>query len=361
MSTRSHHTPRRAFTLVEILFSILILALLLSLLFVAFNSTKRFASSTGDRAAMSAVRMGVTRFVDEFGFPPPLVRDQTQNQPRSLVNPGGRFSVIATYDLSDPDDQLLLRPLTFPAIGSNNPFLDRRYSLRTLPYYLVGALEAPFEPNATDTVARTLPIDGVEGPGFYRPRESGGTFIIPPSVRRGNLATSRRGAGQRYESLIDLGTKGLSLYWYARDESATTNAIPEPSDGTSGADAENARFVELRDRNGRPVRYYAWLNGSLYTVNGRDVYEVRTLADYRIPRLVGRIGAEWPQTPPDRDIERNLELRRARWAIVSSGPDGAFGDEPLPQLLKSLGVAGVSDERTARIAAEIDNIVEVGQ
>jgi prepilin-type N-terminal cleavage/methylation domain-containing protein len=359
--TPQHNVTTRGFTLLEILFSVLILGILIGLLFFAFGATRTFALGTGDKAAIAAVRMGVTRFVDDFGFVPPLVRDQATNQPRSVTNPGGRFSVIATYDLLDPADQLRLRPVGFVAIGNNNPFSDDRYSLRTLPYYLIGALDLPFEPSATDATARTLPIDGFAGPGFYKPRESGGTFVVPATVRRGNAATSRRGAGQRYESLIDLGTKGLNLYWYARDAGAASNGAPEPLDGDAGADPENARWVELRDRNNRPIRFYAWLNGAAYNVNGQDVFEIRTLDDYRIPRLVGRLSTEFPGTPPDRDIERNLELRRARWAIVAAGPDGAFGDEPLAELLRSLGVPTVIDERAARIAAEKDNIIEVGE
>lgn len=360
-SNISRSGSARAFTLVEILFSILILGILMGLLFVAFRSTRKFASSVADRDAVATIKMGVSRFVDECGFAPPLIRDQAQNQTRTVVSDGSglmRFSVYNfSMDAAANADLTLLRPATLAQPSDINPFLDRRFSERTLAVYIAGACDVPGKPGDADPRAKELPIDGVSGPGFYKARIDG-SFEVPADVRKGGAATTARGAGSKFESLIDLSKKYLTLYSYARDPLHVS--ANDPVDGDNGADAGKLRWVEVRDSRKVPVRFYRWINGGQYAQGAQTIYDVRTIDDLRLPPIVGRKGSSFPGTPQDRDTEKNPELRGATWAIVAAGPDGAFGDEPLPVLAKRLGVT-ITDERKVRIDAEKDNVVEVGK
>jgi prepilin-type N-terminal cleavage/methylation domain-containing protein len=329
-------TPRAGFTLIEVLFSVLILGVLIGLLFVAFRTTRRYASQVTDRAAVSAIKMGVSRFVEECGIVPPLVRDRAAATPRTVVAGGGgaasRFSV---YDFSPgAADMAVLRDVTFPAASDVNPFADARYSERTLPVYLAGACDYPLGGGA----AADLPIDGVRGAGFYKAK-SDGTFEVPATLRAGGTPGGRTG-GSKIDSLLDSSKSYLQV-------------VPDPDD---------RERVELLDSKKVPVRFYRWVNGAAYTQGTRTVYEVRTLDDLRLPRMVGRKGSDYPTTPLDRDLEKNPELREAAWAIVAAGPDGAFGDEPLALLSQRLGrPVPAADERKARLDAEKDNVVEVGR
>ena len=341
---------RPGFTLIEISLSLLILGVLMGLLFVAFRSTRRYATSVDMRGAVSATRMGVIRFNDDFGFLPPLLRDQAATNPRTVFRNDAGEAAFSTYSFSlktqNDADLAILRPPTLAAPASLNPFLDHRFSERSLAVYLAGVCEVPLK--ETDSALRLLPIDGVVGPGFFKPREDGG-FDIPPSVRAGSSATSRRSGTTKFESLVELKSKSLSPLWFQRENNSGS---PEPRDqGVNVFDPNNERWVSLADAKRVPIRYYRWLNGA----------EILTLDDYRVPPLVGRQGSLFPGTPPVKDIELNPELRKARWAIVSAGPDGAFGDEPLDLLQFRLKVGTGGDERQLRVNAEKDNLVEVGE
>lgn len=361
MSNISRSRHARAFTLVEILFSILILGVLMGLLFVAFRSTRKFATSVADRDAVATIKMGVSRFIDECGFAPPLIRDQAQNQPRTVFSDGSGLMRFSVYNFSMDEtanaDLVLLRPAALAQPSDVNPFLDRRFSERTLAVYIAGACDVPGKPGDADARAKELPIDGVMGPGFYKARPDG-SFEVPADVRKGGAATTARGAGSKFDSLIDLSKKYLSLYSYARDPQHLS--ANDPVDGDNGADAGKLRWVEVRDSRKIPVRYYRWINGGQYSQGARTIYDVRTIDDLRLPPIVGRKGSNFPGTPQDRDTEQNPELRSATWAIVAAGPDGAFGDEPLPLLARRLGIT-ITDERKTRIDAEKDNVVEVGK
>jgi len=364
--SRTHHNPdrsesRRGFTLVEILFSILILGLLMGLLYVTFRSTRNFARSTTNRQTATSIKMGVSRFIEVCGFPPPLIRDQAQTIPMTVEQNGTSGVRFAVYsfrndDGADATTLAFLRPATLTDVTATNPFLDYRYSLRTLPVYIAGACDVPLAPAAPDAVAKTIPIDGVVGPGMYKAKPDG-QFDVPGDVKQGNASSTKR-VSTKLDTLVDLSKKAVTVYAYGRDPSAVTTDL---RDGATSYDANSDRWVELRDAQGKPIRYYRWINGVAYTQGTRTVYEVRKIDDLRLPPLVGRKGTTIPQTPADRDTMQNPELRNASWAIVMAGPDGVFGDEPLAELVKLLGPSAESDEVRVRIQAEKDNIVEVGQ
>jgi type II secretory pathway pseudopilin PulG len=349
MSTQTrHHVSRRAgaFTLVELLLSVAVIAVLVGLLIVGFRSTRAFARSVTDRAAATNVREAVSKFTQEFGFAPPLVRDQHPTTPEWVE--GTTTRRIAVYAITDPADLLILRPVNIALPGSANPFEDRRFSERTLPYYLAGGCSVRYYGvgSAPTPEVAELTVDGVIGPGFYKPR-SDGSFEIPPDVLdpsrggRRTAAQSTSRAGAKYDSFVNLDSRSLTLFF------------------TSDNPGNDLReVVELRDSKGVAMRYYRWVNPD----------DVTRVEDFRLPPLVGRDGQAFTQpTPDERDLRKNPQLRDAVFAVVAAGPDGAFGDEPEALLFQRLNRplptgGGAADAiLKARFDAERDNIVEVGR
>lgn len=337
----------RAFTLVELLLSVAVIAVLVGLLIVGFRSTRAFARSVTDRAAVSNVREAVSKFTQEFGFAPPLVRDQHPATPVWVE--GTTTRRVAVYSISDPADLNILRPANIAAPGSANPFEDRRFSERTLPYFLVGGCGVRYygQGSVPSPEVTELPVDGVPGPGFYKPRADG-SFDIAPDVldpsrggrRTAAQATSR--AGAKYDSFVNLDSRSLTLF-YTSDNPG--NDLRE--------------VVELRDAKGVAIRFYRWVNPD----------NVTQVEDFRLPPLVGRDGQAFVGrvTPDERDLRKNPQLRDAVFAVVAAGPNGAFGDEPDALLFQRLnrpvptGPGAADAILKARFEAEQDNIVEVGR
>jgi hypothetical protein len=217
---------------------------------------------------------------------------------------------------------------------------DRRYSEQSLAVYLAGALGAPLGGAAP----AGLPIDGAGGLGFYKP-SSDGTFEIPDDVLRGSASATRR-VGKVYEPLVNLAKASPKLF-------------TDPADPTK---------VELRDVRHVVVRYYRWLPGKP-AVAGNPVDDWN---DQNLPYSVGRDPSRAPfntpplnafKTPPARDLSKSPELRTATWAVVAAGPNGVFGDEPVSEISRALGLSNdgspEGEVRLRSLAAE-DNAVEVG-
>lgn len=330
---------RRGFTLLELLMSILVIGVLMGLVITGSIHVLKVVKSTADGQALRNTRQAVEQFRTEFGFLPPLVRDQqsTNNQVVVTSPPLGKHINVMSF--TDPTDQTFLR--TVPAPSGNNPFGDdRRFSNRSLAIYLAGGMPEPLG----GPVA--IPMDGVPGPGMYKPNNDG-TFNIPSDVLRAST-TSRR-TGRVYESFVNLSKSSPKL-------------SVDPSTQTE---------VELRDGRNNVYRYYRWLTGK-ESVPGHPVVD---LVDLNVPYIVGRDPSVPPfsstfaqfKTPDARNLSANAALRSATWAIVAAGPNGAFGDEPIAQLAAKLGKSydpGASNaserELELRADAESDNLVEVG-
>lgn len=335
-STRRVGRRDGGFTLLEVIVAVLIISILIGLLISGMLYARRYAASAVDAQAVDSVVIGLGDYRREFGAAPPLVRERSPVQAGEVVSSGG-VNRVAVYLLSSGTDEALLRREGQPPPPPTNPFDDYRFSERTIPYYLVGALNQPLSGPTGD-----LPIDGVKGPGFYRPADDG-AFEIPRDVLAAaqNPNPERVRTGKKYDSLIDFSKPSPTLF----------------------TDPSAVRSVEVRDRLGLPIRYYTWLPGRL--VNGR--YIVEALTDLNVPLLVGRVATDNARNPAfiptgdDRDLEKNTTLRNAKWAVVAAGPDGAFGDEPLALLAQRLNVViAPADELRYRFQAEKDNIVRVG-
>src|SRR5678816_4246010 len=216
---RGVRTARGGFTIVELLFVILIIFLLMGLLIGGIKYVSSRARGASDLAAMKALGQSSNLFKQQFGFFPPLVRDGYD----ATFPPGGPLNPAKTkplvYAVSTPAELTFLK--TVPPVSAP----DNRFSLYTIPYYLLGALD----------------IDGQPGPGFRAPKRDG-TF---------------EQAGRVFDPFYDVSRNSKAVF--------ETQA--------------NTGKIELRDSHGVAFRYYRWVNGDL---NGN----VNTTADLHIPLLV---------------------------------------------------------------------------
>jgi type II secretory pathway pseudopilin PulG len=334
--------PARAgFTMVEIMFSVLVLGILIGLLIVGARSATKYVKKSADEQTVRNLAMAVKEFKREFGFAPPLVKEKVgaAGSPdrlpmRTMIGGGGAVIdetnaddyAISVYKLTVPADVLILQNNGVTP-NATEPLEDERYSVRTLAVYLAGALNYRINSRLSQTDPNMVPLDGVQGPGFFKPRADG-RFDVPTELRPPVSATpSKRGIP--YESMVNLGGSAIKLY---------NGNLPE--------------IVALADRNNVPIRYYRWEPNPAIT----DI-----LLKLSVPAMVGRVGTGFAlPTPAARDLSANAELRSASWAIVAAGANKVFGDEPIAELRSALSMPGESDEKV-RQEAEEDNIVEVGQ
>ncbi len=329
--TSRTRTRRSAFTLVELLVSIMVIGILLGMLIIGARVAIRFVRTQADRQAVISMRIGIIQFKQDHGIPMPLVRDQhfrgaTPEMARvELTGNAGNYNRIAVYDISAPtpvgDDYkaVLIKRLGSGTAapsgwGALTEYYDTRWSNNSLAYYLVGALEEKLNsPNAD------LVIDGKTGHGMFAANRDG-SFKIPSELALDPLA--KMALPRIYDP-------------YFVPNSSSTKIWVDPS-GLPGA----AQNVQIRDRNQVPFRYYHWLHDEGFRTDP-------VINNYlRVPLVVG-------------DPTTDTRLRSATFAVVGAGPDGVFGDEPIDALRIALGMADAS-ELIARKKAMEDNVVEFG-
>lgn len=323
----------RGFTLVELLFSIFIVGIILSLLLVALRGARRWGQAGAEKQNVAALRMAVSAFKDRFGFIPPMIKDQktgtgggviaTYTEPTS-GQPERKFNV---YDLTKELDLQFLR-----ADATQPTDQDKRYSEVTLPYYLAGACEVRV---SSDPAAG--PIDGVPGPGFMEPNPDG-TFRLTAALKKPDPTKLKSIAGKT-DPMVDLGQSSMQIY---RDLSVD-GAVGQPT------------LVQLRNRKGEVYRYYRWVpDAKLRTASASGSASDASYEDfYNIPIAVADWSA-WKDNP---------QLRDARYAVVLPGADGLYGDEDIGDIAAKLGVStpgGADAVKALRAKARADNIVEVG-
>ncbi|MFG0284667.1 MAG: prepilin-type N-terminal cleavage/methylation domain-containing protein [Phycisphaerales bacterium JB039] len=217
---------QRGFTLVEVLFSIGVVALLNGLLLVGVSALQRAARRSLEQQSVASLKFGVEHFRDTFGFLPPLVNDGalTGGDPvQDRLVGGVRRPAPVVYDPEQRQAWEFLR-------GQSSDSY-RRYSVYALAYYIVGALVEQ--------------VDGIEGPGFYTPLPSGAFRVA---------------GGQRTDPFFDVSKNASGLY-------------------TEDADAGR---IELRDRNGVAYRYYRWIPGD-------EAGAVTEVDDLNTPELLGDV------------------------------------------------------------------------
>lgn len=318
MTGRPHAQQRhhpRAFTIVEIIFSILVIAILLSIVLVGIRAASRGAQGSSDRQSVLAIKIAVDSFKQEFGFLPPLVKGADPSltgASNQAFNPStDRVNIFSTGDQADLN---YLRGRSGPNPGDaiNWSRAAYRFSHQSLPYYLNGVLDQD--------------ADGVEGPGMRAPR------------RDGSFAPS----GATYPASVDVSRRNLQL-WQSSDP--------------------GQEFVyEFRDRNGVPIRYYRWERESTLSSGSG------ALRRLNVPDILGNPDNDGNATRSPADEE--LKYRDAAYAIVAAGPNRAFGDittggndfgtEDAEEVRRTIGATGGLTPKAIERDARSDNVVEVG-
>lgn len=349
------------FTLIELMVTIAIIAVLISLATIGLTSALNFAKVSGEQQAAASIKLGVEQFRQEFGFLPPLVlHDEDKTVASTAINPVRRFSntdivtnTVGGRVTSEFNHSVFLegfnaagnRGVTADSrLGSSAANIaatytaDRRFSEYSLAYYLVGALPAA--------------VDGVDGPGM-NPPQSDGTFSAITDSKSKRVSAAAR----VYQPFIDVSRGKPKL-----DVQLSTPVAGEPT--------FPVRY-RLMAPNGLPYRYYRWearKNGPGTKANPAkfqkwDFFVAKGYTDeddvdlLDVPSILG-------------NPRENAELRSASYAIVSAGPNQYYGDMPLEagtdaqynEMQAKLGVpAGSQYNARTRDAARKDNIVEVGR
>lgn len=353
---------RGGFTLVELLVTLAVVALLVGLISIGVRAAHRTAGALVERQAALNLQQGIERFKQAFGFYPPLIRKSDENDTRAdhtmVVEKVGleyRINVYRTDRItggvSVDERDLRARPT---GLDPANPFKDdRRYSEYTFSVYLMGegAGNASKRGGKAGTDV-TDPIDGANGAGanggFGVPRTDG-TFEPVANTKVGSDKANRTGSLQ--QPMIQMGGRALVLQ----------------------VESDENGEISIRNKGGGHYRYYRWLNGKESPV-GSGTYVIDDLADYRVPLLVGRRAGDIAGdiVPEDRDLDKNpalrvknLSLYESGYAIVGAGANGMFGDEDVTTLIQALGrnvdVSKPEEVLKLRLLAERDNVVLVGQ
>ena len=177
---------RRAFTLVELLVVIGVIAMLVGLLIVGINAAQKRAQKMNTQFLLSSISQALSRFKSDHGYYPPVLGD-----PSELT--GGQLSWPATASAT-PKSQIgfardLRAPPINPSSGTTNTkvsqwatqeatALQNWYSVTSLAEYLVGAGDRSQDGygicgELPDTVPtdplpgqRELPRAGIRSPGM---------------------------------------------------------------------------------------------------------------------------------------------------------------------------------------------------
>ncbi len=370
MRTHSVDNPaaglgRRGFTIIEILIVIGIITVLVSLVVVGLSAARRAARAAGDSQAVSSLKMATDQFKTDHSFLPPLVYDGDpmggsggNRAPRATRDAGGDGPVfdvtqggvqrwlVSVWDPGARDDLQFLRQRDSSGLPDasgvgQDAWSDPRYSKFALAYYLAGALPEY--------------VDGIEGAGMLEPLASGGFRGVGAVVGRGR---------DRYDSYVDTGSPSVSI-----EDAYIEAGEADEHDGTNPmlTDADNRFRLSITDRGGRAYRYYRWEQGNTANLLSGDKL-VMTSGDLNIPAplLDPTLRLEFlndPTTTTDL-TGGDQQLRGAKYAIVSAGPNGVFGTETLDEIADALG-RGVpsTDEGKAGLRREawLDNTVGVGE
>lgn len=414
----------RAFTLIELLLTVLVIAVLMSILLVAVNFARVQARTAADGQTVAGLRASADLFRSEFGFQLPLVYDGgamndlpgDAHKPERTVldrsnggiadvaqsgledpvvrgiavgNPGGgnvqRLDVLnvfspaaanssATHPSGLNADARFLAGAELAASGSQGAlgsgasvrYVDTRYSKSSLAYLLLGA-----GPDG---------LDGFDGPGFADPLVDGsfkGVLSNQGTNRQTQVQQAQRGVN---EPLFELKGDTAELRLQFVDELEYLEVTGRSAGTVPASELEWQQAIV--DRNGRAFRYYAWepdtatAGGAAATVSrvrsgtpspwGHGLPTVATEGDLNIPPVLYFATEDDSVSPSSDPTAGNAGLKGARWAIVGAGENGLFGTEPLDEMARKLGIDLESTSPSAAFVERVrreaagDNIVEVG-
>lgn len=335
-----HTRPTRArgFTLVELLFTLAVVAVLIGLISVGVWGARQMARGAGDQFTASGLGAAAEQFKNDFGFMLPLVVD---GDPLRISGEDGPITTdrrgLQRIALRDPAFLLARSGTSFDTrirdsgdggAGAGASYSDKRYSKLSLTYYLMGACSAARDP----ADAASPPIDGVPGAGFRTP------------LRDGRFEP----AGRSFEPFYAPRQADRIVRGYA-----AANEFREHGANPASADPDD-QSVAIVDAGGVAFRYYRW-------TNGRPAAAGDDAGDFmNVPKIFQN-----PHTWGDDGNTASGAAAGAAYAIVGPGPDGLFGTEPAEVLERAIGNRASIDNVDAvlelRRIAQQDNVVEFGR
>lgn len=349
---RRSKPTQRGFTIIELLVAIVVIAILIGVLIVAISAALRAARRAGEQQTATGIQTGIGVFQNTFNNSlPPLVYDgapidllahaSTPKLPGApangegpVVRPGGATPpTVSTLENIYLDGGAVFLTGRVPPDGTGtyqplfNPERDPRYSKFSLPIFLTGALGED--------------ADGVSGPGLRLTYTNRGGWSLggQSQIREPLYEASRASA---------VVSSYVSVDEYREHGKAAGGVLPP---GATDANPDRTAFV---NGAGVAVRYYRWAPTDPNADSGGPSLQFLNLP------LVLRDPRTWAN--PDEPGESiSAELRSAAYAVVSAGPNGLFGTEPVALLRERLGIgSGVADE-VVRFEAWQDNVVRVGK
>jgi prepilin-type N-terminal cleavage/methylation domain-containing protein len=372
-----HHadTGRRGFTLIELLVVFVITLVLLTLVLSGLNRATKAGRRASTQESVSSLAKAVDQFKQEFGFLPPLVHDgmpvsagDSAFRPADFLT-GGSLDDGPTFLVTDGPYEYQTLVVWNEGVdaeffrGRNNggpyesgwdedqAWNDRRYSKYSLAFYLTGVLDKN--------------VDGVRGPGMTRPIVDGSFLGVGYPV--GSVR-------ETYEPLMDTERRGAQIVnGYVEPK----EVVEHDNSGTVGdagsvrsmyEDYQRDQLFSFVDSFGTAFRYYRWEPGRLVGLQR----VINSELDLNIPPvLIDPVEYEKVQNNA-MNLERadvsfigdNTELRDARYAVVSAGPDGYFGTEAIETIAEFLGApVPSSSEDAAQLRRQVwaDNLFEVGR
>ncbi len=345
-----HSRPRtlvhKGFTLVEMLIVVAVIIILLGILIVGLNRATHAAQSSHTQALMIEINKGLTRFKEDIGYYPPIIRHADPNK-RALVE--GPVLGSGTYE-EDIQQWYSRTSLAEYLLGYGDHTADGYGYVNGAPPIMDWEKEIPI------LGFRHPGRDGVWGASRYT-----GAVADRMKDARGNHRADDDGAS------IDQG-KVYGPYLELSDERllASLDADGEPIyPGDPGF--ENCVCRTIVDYWGNPIQYYRrnYPHGSITqsyrpgidndlsgTVETRDVptlSEVICLRPFAVDP--GAAADSWLKDEAG-DPTTSFALQSAEFALFSPGADKAW-DDPQPETRLPYRVD--PDELNR------DNIVETGK
>jgi len=223
----------RAFTVIEVSVTIIIITMLTGLVMVMANRAIRGARRDAERQVLIALKKSITAFETEFGFVPPLADD-------AIGIFGGQPAAVG----NTPDGLARLQGFVSPNLGALPITGETRFSINALQYYLMGL----------------CPVDGAPGSAFTRPNADG-TF-----AKRGKAYDSFYDASSQSKR-IQTDPSGTAIFndrWgspirYYRWE-------PRPGFATAAPGTPDARLRTLVPRAAGDPRLDVKVRGARYAL-----------------------------------------------------------------------------------------------
>jgi type II secretory pathway pseudopilin PulG len=340
MSMRSSNSRRPGFTLVEMLITVAIIIVLLTLLVSALVGVTRGGQRTRTQYLMTNIGTALVTFQKDLGYLPPIL-DMQRNlmQPPEAPTPANGISAPAFAQNVQDWFSYTSLPEYLIGVGDRSEdgygFIGGPTALPTAPFDL-GEQEFPrigLRNPGDDGVWGALldPADGTPGLGLKLSRN------LPPATASGNTAVSRYTQGKVYGPYLEL--KDDRLLGAISVNDAGVPQLDGDGNPIIVFPGEVDNFDELPkvivDYWGKPLRYYRALYPRPFPKLSHapapaGLGDVITLRPYSfdagtdIDSTIVKIGAaEFPDAFEDDAGDRSTSrlLQAAKFAIFSSGPD----------------------------------------